>query len=259
MTSPAKGLMYDVSPTRVSLVGHPANRREFLVMKNEQENIDMEKILEVIKDTESDNEASLVETMKASGSGKDAIDAVVGIKRVLHAFRDVLSEADFTGLAESANFKVKKVEIEPVGSNEPTDDKAKDNEVQKRNEEIKQLSDEVTRLTNESRDVRLKKLASEVKVGDQDSIFKTLVTVYNSGGDVDAVLEVLKTQSAAALEGIDTAVGSDREGQLDTGFDAIKAEATRIAEEKGITYYEALDIVDKTNRPLTLKYYEENK
>lgn len=259
MTSPSSGLMYDVTPTGVSIVGHPANKSKFLVMKNEEGRHNMDKILEIVKSAESENETDLIDTMKARGSDTDAIDAVVGIKRVLHAFRDVISEADFNGLAESANFKVKKAgEGDPVTPDVKKEINAKGKDLQKHDdEEIQKLRDTVARLTEESQVARLTKMAEEVKIGDKAEILKTLVAVDNSGGDVNSILEVLKSASAAAEQGLGTELGSSASGDDKTGFEAIEAEAIRIAAEDGIDVYEAYTRIDKSNRDLVQKYYDE--
>lgn len=234
--------MFDIKPKLVSLVGQPANRREFLVTKNKESHT-MDKIIEIIKSTESADEASLVESLKERGVEQDGIDAAVTLKRVLGAFADTLTEDDLMGIAKSVDFKVDVVE-QPA-TTEPT--KNGEAEMQKRDDdEMNKLREEVAQLKAERRLEDLRKMAADIKVGDQKEILETLRDIDNAGGDVTKAVALLKSASAAVEAVVGQEIGSSAATEMDEGYEAIQAEARKIASDKGVDYYEALSILEKT-------------
>lgn len=236
--------MFNIKPRLVSLVEHPANRREFLVTKN-KESHGMDKIIEIIKSAETADEAGLVEALKARGVEQDGIDAAVTVKRVLGAFADTLSEEDLMGIAKSVDFKVETKATTEEQKVEPEPNKG-EAEMQKHDEEMTKLREEVAQLKAERRLEELRKMAADIKVGDQTEILETLKDIDQAGGDVQKALKVFKSASAAVEAAIGTEIGSSAPGQEDEGYAAIQVEARKIASEKGVDYYEALSILEKT-------------
>lgn len=202
----------------------------------------MDKIIEIIKSTESADEASLVGTLKERGVEQDGIDAAVTLKRVLGAFADTLTEDDLMGIAKSVDFKVEVAE--PV-TPEPTNN-GEGEEMQKHDEEMTKLREEVAQLKAERRLEDLRKMAADIKVGDQDDILETLKDIDNAGGDVTKAVALLKTASAAVEAVVGQEIGSSAATEMDEGYEAIQAEARKIASEKSVDYYEALSILEKT-------------
>ena len=123
----------------------------------------------------------------------------------------------------------------------------------KHNEEIETLREQVAELRAEKRLSEIREMAKSVKFGDQDEIVETLKNVDEAGGDVEGVLALMKSASTVVEQALGEEIGSTAPGQLDEGYEAIKAEAQRVATEEGISYYKALDRVRKSNRELITK------
>ena len=265
--SPEKGYMFDIRPSRVSLVKRPANRREFLVTKSEEELV-MDEIIQIIKGTKAENEETLIEALKSEGKDEGTIQAALSVYRTLSAFRDSLSETDFNSIAKALEVKtvedlateenivkddeeevVEKTEEETVDETtetvEKTEEEVEDTEevVEKSDDEstpqddkIAELEKTILALTTKHRDDELRAMVTGLHVGkSEDELFDILKSQDEAGADIGQVVGSWQSASTVVDSAL-TEIGSELPGVLNkTGGDALDVEAARIASEKNIS------------------------
>lgn len=82
----------DLDVAEVSLVPKGANRKKFLLLKEEEvSNMpDMQEILRAVLETELDNEVAVEEVLKTASLSEQAASAIKGALRLLEAYKDEL-------------------------------------------------------------------------------------------------------------------------------------------------------------------------
>lgn len=282
MSSPSKGFMFNIRPSRVSLVKHPANQREFLVTKSE-EVFGMDEIIQIIQKTVGDNEEALVEALKAADKDEGTIQAALSVYRTFSAFRDSLTPEDFNTIAKAVEVEVpsddegdevtKDDEKDVTKDKSDADDAAKavektedkvdetdkdaDKDVAKSEEaddRVSELERELALLKANTRDDRLKAMIEDVKIGkSKEELLETLREADEAGMDVQGIVDSWRSASDVLKSAL-IEIGSELPGEVneDVGK-ALDVEARRIAKDKGISFGAAYALIDDE---LVQKYYD---
>ena len=297
MTSPFTGFMFDVKPTRVSLVKRPANKRKFLVTKSqEEEKMDFSEIIQIIQKTEADNEEALVEVLQSAEKDEGTIQAAVSIYRTLSAFADSLDGDDLVAIGKALSPKVtEEVEevVEEAVEKEETEEvveKADESEevteeveetVEKTEEEteevteteeteevhksdtdeqIETLHNKIASLEADRRRNELRDMVKGLRVGkDEDTLVEILMDIDKADGDVAPIVETWKTASDSVLQAL-TEIGSELPGIVSKNVYAeAEAEVARIAKDEGVSIASAWKLLGDRNPALIKKYYDEEK
>ena len=279
MTSPIEGYMHDIKATRVSLVKRPANGCEFLITKKESNTMD--EIIQIITDTEANDETELVAAFKANGKDDKAVEAALAIYRTLNAFRDSLDESDLDAITKSLGYETDSPESEVV---EEVDDVVvtADEEIVKAEEEsvdngevpvegdvqvdsavdgvLNALREEVNALKADKRKAELEVMLAGVKVGKStEELVDMLMTIDNAGGDVSIMVDTLKSVSSIAKAGLFEELGSDGTGAAGDAYHAMKSAAEALAVEDGTGYAQALAKLHEVRPELIEAYTNEVK
>lgn len=277
--SPEKGFMFNIRPTRVSLVKRPANRREFLVMKSEEELV-MDEIIQIITKTTAENEDDLVAALEGKDEG--TIQAALSVYRTLSAFRDSLSTDDFGVISKALEVEEVVVEEENIVKDEEKADEAKEEiadeteetvekteekvedteeEVEKGDTEADAEEDKITKLEQELATLKAQNRVSDyeemvagLQIGKSEGeMIALLKDADATGSDIEALVESWTTASDIVKSAM-VELGTDLHGDLNKNAgDSIDAEAQRIAKEQKISVAQAYKLVD----PETVrKYYD---
>jgi len=283
MTSPFPGYTYNIKPRRVDFTKKAANKWEFLVTKN-QEGISMdERILEILRETEADNEDDLLKALNSEGVSDEVIEVCKSIARLRSAFSD---EVDGEFIAKALNVELQ--QSEPQQEIDP-------NEVEITKSDLEGLSREVrakVEAISESRDELRKsvqdlsertetlektladKAAREVRATwerrvnelDNVSIEKSdlidrMVQLEDSLGP-DAAndhFETLRSADELAKQAsvMTSEIGTSLPGNAGDAYDSLEAEAREIQKSQDISFADALDRAARDNPELAREYYEE--
>jgi len=95
--------LLDLKVGEVSLVPKGANRKRFLVVKQEV-SMENNELLQTILDAELQDEERINEVLKSQGLSEKAINAVKGALRILNAFKDELPKDILNTLASLAGY-----------------------------------------------------------------------------------------------------------------------------------------------------------
>lgn len=294
MSSPSPGFMFEIRPMRVSIVDRPANKRKFLITKSKDEGR-MDEIIQIITETEGDNEEALVEALKAADKDAGTIDAVTSIYRTLSAFRDSITERDLNEIAKSLKYDVEDrpteaapaeesvtetVEAEAEAVEEETVEKAEEavedvevvetvvadsdsveeaEEVSKSSEEIDALRGRVQELETKTRRDELYKLIAGLRVGKtEDELVDVLKAVEESGSDVTPIVEVFRAADANVRASLGE-IGSDMPGEVSADtWRKLEGRAREIMRdaEKPISFAHAIKRAGDENPELMKEYYK---
>lgn len=281
MSSPFEGYMFEIRPTRVSLVKRPANKRKFLVTKSE-ESIVMDEIIQVITETEASNEEALVETLKSQGKDDGTVQAALALARTLSAFSDSISEEELAGLVktigivkdeeevatdteatevveETAEEALEEVEAEPVEAEKAEEAVADEAEEVEKSEdsELEELRKKVAELEQANRKAELSDMVDGLKVGKaQDELVDILKAVDDAGGNVEQVVDVLRSADQIVRQGFGE-IGSDLPGDSGTdAWQAIEKAARTIMKSDSVDYSHAMDMVHERHPELVAEYYK---
>lgn len=91
--SPSPGFMYEIEGKEISLVGHPANKREFLLTKSVGDN-KMDELLQLIQEAEAENESQLVKSLEEEGVSEEGIRVAKAIARLRDGYADELENEE---------------------------------------------------------------------------------------------------------------------------------------------------------------------
>lgn len=290
MSSPMEGYMFDVRPTRVSLVKRPANKREFLITKN-QEVTPMDEVIQVITETQAENEESLVEALKSAEKDAGTTQAAVAVARVLAAFRDSLTESDLDEIAKSLAFKVAEEEVaeeEAVAEEEVEEEVVEEETVEeapadaepaevtaseeavaeevvdepkedKVNEDLSALKAEVEALKAERELSKFKEMVEDLTLTKtSDEIAPILQSVAKSAGEeaLESILELLRAASSVSKIAFEE-VGSAAPGRVykSDAWAKIEDVAKQIMKDEGVAFERAVEFAVERNPELGREYY----
>ena len=280
MSSPAEGYMFEIRPTRVSLVRRPANKRKFLVTKSEESNV-MDEIIQIITETEASNEEALVETLKSQGKDDGTVQAALALARTLSAFSDSISTDELTELVKAIGLVNDETEEETAeevteetvteeAQEEVTDeaveaDKAEEvadeaEEVEESDtSELDELRKRVAELESDNRKAELSGMVDGLQVGKTtDELADVLKAVDDAGGDVEQVVSVFRAADQAIKQSFGE-IGSDLPGELNTdAHAAIEKAAREIMKSEKIGYAQAYARVNEVHPELVAEYYKDN-
>jgi len=285
MSSPSEGYMFDVRPKRVSLVKRPANKREFLITKN-KEDTPMDEVIQVMSETQAENEEALIETLKSADKDAGTVQAAVAVSRILAAFRDSLTESDLDEIAKSLAFKVAEEEVTEeaveVVEEENTEEEVAEEDVEKEdevvleteeeaeapvveeqpavvNEDLEALKAEVEALKSEKELSHFKDLVADLTLTKTpDEIAPILKAVADSAGDeaLESLLETLRSASNVSKIAFGE-VGSAGPGRIFKGdvWARIDDVAKEIMKSDGVAYHKAVELAVDRNPELGREYY----
>jgi hypothetical protein len=257
--------MSEIRPSRVSLVKRPANKREFLLIKSEDE---MDEIFRIISETEADCEATLVEALKAAEKDEKTIEAALAIARVFDAYSEDITKADFDVIQKSLGFEVEKAEeTEEITKSDldalPETVRAKVEKLQSDAEAASSRMSEIEKALSEKAEAE--RLASwKERVSGLDNVAKSadelaqiVKDVADTSGDeaAEAVIEALRSANSTKSEDFveDGSSAPGDEGNEDA-YELAKAKAKAIVDAEGVSFYKAMQMVTERNPELANRY-----
>jgi hypothetical protein len=262
-----QGFMSDIRPSRVSLVKRPANKREYLLIKSEDQ---MDEIFRIISETEAEGEAVLVEALKAAGKDEKTIEAALAVARVFSAYSEDISKPDFDIIAKSLGFETptKEEESEEITKGDldalPEAIRTKVEKLQTDLETTNTRLGEIETSLSEKNEAE--KLAEwKEKVSGLDNVAKTAdelaaiaKDVADTSGDkaAEAFIEALRSANSTKSEDFEED-GSSAPG--DAGgdpYEEAKSRAEQIAKEENVTFYQAMKLVQERDAELAKRYSE---
>jgi len=279
--------MFDVRPKRVSLVKRPANKREFLVTKH-QEDSPMDEVIQVITETQAENEESLVEALKSADKDAGTTQAAVAVSRILAAFRDSFTESDLDEIAKSLSFKTVEDEVSTEKEEEEVEEEVAEEEVVEEapadaepvaveavkdeaeevveepvkevNEDLETLKAEVEELKQERALAKYREMVSDLSLTrTPHEIAPILKAVAESAGEeaLEETLEMLRAASNVAKIAFEE-VGSAAPGRVYNAdaWGRIDEEAKSIMKSEGVAYHKAVELVVDRNPELGREYYK---
>jgi len=268
MASPYPGLMKDIKPVRIDFTVKAANKRDFLITKHNGDNT-MEELLAIVAETEAENEAELVESLKSSGVEDDAIEVMKTIARLTNAYSDKL---DPELVAKSLGLEIKSEDEDNEEEITKSDlDKLPDSlreKVVSLQKTADEYEDRIASLEESvEKSAREKLLESYVakaekldKIpGSADEIAERLLTIHENLGE-DAATELYE-KFAAANEAAGNAafdeVGSGNSGAGGNAYAKIEKAAKEIETEEEVSFSRALDIAMQRNPEIAEEYRRE--
>lgn len=248
-TSPSPGYLSDGDPMEVSLVGRPANRREYLLTKNRNKE-EMDELLKAIESVEADNEQDLEKALE--GYSEDAVAAAKAIARITHAYSDAV-DTEVLAKALGIEAEVQKGSDEGADNKEElskSDLEALNPELRKKvesligkSESLEERVDAVSKAMADAAEARqreeirkrvdnLRHLGSET-----DDLIDIVKSVSDHAGDeaADKVVEMLKSANEVAAKGsgeIYTEKGSGSEGSTSSSAQEAYEEIEKRARKK---------------------------
>lgn len=93
----------ELKVAEVSLVDKPANRRRFLILKQEN-GMQQEDVLKAVLEAELEDEGKVDTVLKAAGLSENAQAATKGALRLLNAFKEEMPKDIFSKLAECSGY-----------------------------------------------------------------------------------------------------------------------------------------------------------
>jgi hypothetical protein len=269
MSSPMQGFMSEIRPSRVSLVKRPANKREYLLIKSEDE---MDEIFRIISETEAENETELVEALKAADKDEKTIEAALAVARVFSAYSEDITKPDFEMIAKSLGFETaeKEDETEEITKSDlEALPEAIRNKVEKLQSESEATNERLTEIEKSLSDQdEVTKLAEwKEKVSDLDNVAKSADElaviakgVADSSGDeaAEAFIEALRSANSTKSEDFEED-GSSAPGDEsnEDAYELAKAKAEKIVEAENVTFHKAMQLVAERHPELANRYSEE--
>lgn len=268
-TSPIQGFMSEIRPSRVSLVKRPANRREYLLIKSEGQQMD--EIFRIISETSADNETELAEALKAAGKDEKTIKAVLAVARVFSAYSEDIDKSDFDAIAKSLGYETaKEDESEEITKGDleklPEAIRAKVEKLQSDAEATNgRLSEIEKSLSDKDEESKLAEWKTKVSGLDKvaksaDELAKIVKGVADSSGDeaAEALIEALRSASSGKSDDFteDGSSAPGDEGNENT-YELAKAKAEEIVKAEGVTFYQAMKLVKDRHPELANRYSEE--
>lgn len=272
MTSPMKGFMSNIRAFEVSLVKRPANERDFLLTKHNGENSNMDELIQIVQETEAENEEQLVEALKSRGLSDKTIEAVKSIVRLASAYAEDIDVDTFKAVGETLGFSFDstKANNEPVISKSelkdlPPETQEKIKSLVEKSEEDRQSIDELrTRLDKSEDDAVLKGYVDTCRefknlpqsAEDLGAMVKSLA---DADGDAKALLETLRsTDEVAQNADLLGEIGSNRALSGDA-IDQVEKLASELAQKDNIDMGRARDKVLRGNKELAGRYLSEQR
>lgn len=271
MTSPMPGFMFDIETEEVSFVKRPANKRRFLLTKNNGANITMDELFRIVMETEAANEDALVEALKSRGISDKGVEAVKGILRLASAYADELDPDTFKTIGKSLGYAfdtseskekpvIEKTELKDL----PAETRGKIEALLKSHEEDREAIETLTKRLDEAEDEKV--LTSYVekcrefthlnaKAEDLGRMVKVLADADEAQGKT--LLETLRAANTVA--GNAALLGERGSHLTPTGdaIDEVESAAKAVALEKGISIGKARDEVLRNNKDLAERYLRE--
>jgi len=97
-------ILRNLKPYEVSIVGIPANKRKFLILKSGKEVLGMEEILKTIFETPLDNEEEIREKLQKEELDKNVVDVIIAVLKLLEAYKDSLPPDVLARIATLAGY-----------------------------------------------------------------------------------------------------------------------------------------------------------
>lgn len=268
--------MKDIVSEEVSLVKRPANRREFLVTKGENRN--MEELLQAVLETEAQNEADLIKSLEEQDLDEKSIEVAKGIARLASAYSDEFNRDTFAAIAKTLGFELstEREESADDGGSKPTISKSQlqqmDPDTRSRVESLlksnEELSDTVSKLAE-----RLDKSEDEKRLAEYVEKASTYTHVNANSEELGEILKSIADQDsdlatkveeliAAANKQVEKAElfserGSSRPGASDVLTEVDSQARELMKSDSNLSLGKARDQVLRTNRELAARYHAE--
>ncbi len=256
--------LVDLRVEEVSLVGKPANRRKFLLTK--QEDVMNEKELLELMKAAADDESVLEDWLSKAGLSEKAAGAVRGATRLLSAFKDEPGMQKLMQLLAAMGGFGK-----PMGDEEDKADKADKAEktqksedalpekVQKRLDDMqKELDAAKEKVAKAEATTKARETYSRIP-GNPEELAVLLVKADKAGEDISKPLNVLLAAINTAMAGLYKQIGSDAPA-VSAGASDVVAEVDKLADAlvakdaNGMTHQQAVAKVLEQHPELYTRY-----
>lgn len=282
--------LQDLKAVEVSLVPKGANKKKFLILKNEESEEDMEtnlqEILKELLENELDNEQEVEEVLKQKKLSPKAVNAVKGALRMLNAFKGELPKDILSTMASLAGYgamkqnpmeeekkpygykygekKMKKEDLE--GLEIPKEIKATLQTLWKENEDMVKKAEVLEAMVKKQEDEKLtekyvavaksfKSLA--IKPEEFGAVLKEIA--QKAPDSISMIEEVLKGADEAVTQGgIFKEVGSSARGTANA-MDKIEKKAEEIMVNQKISKAEAITKALEEDPNLYNEYLKEKE
>lgn len=257
MSSPSAGLIRNVKPFKVAFVQRPAHKREFLLTKHNGEN-EMEELLQIVAETEADNEKDLVSVLEERGLDEKAIKVAKTIARLGSAYSDQIDADVFKSVAQSLGFDITEKVEKPIVDgatitkteveNLPDGLREKVESLVKSQDEMAETVKDLGQIVRDNQDEKLlASYADKAKgldniAGTPEELGDLLKSVAEVKGDETAtkVLEALTAANAAAEIGRE--VGSSARTTGSNAEERLLAKSRELTDgDSGLTKGQAFD------------------
>lgn len=276
MTSPIEGFMSNIKPKEVSFVKKPANKKEFLLTKA-QHGDNMDELIQVVLETEAENEEELVKALESQGLSEKTIEALKGVARLTGAYSDEIDTDAFQAFAKAIGYEL------PVEKSEEEEEPViTKSDLEGLSEDVREKILAMEKNRKES-DARMKKLEETLekreeerrlnefvgKCEDLDSLGKAeelgaiLKSVADNAGDeqAESVLEAFRSvHKIAENPDLFRETGSSRPGVISgSASEEIEKQANELVKSENISIGKAWDKVLRDNPELTRRYSNEQR
>jgi hypothetical protein len=269
MTSPAQGFLSEIKPYEVSLVKWPANRREFLLTKNEDKSMD--ELLRIVEEIEAKNEEGLIESLTEAKASEKTIEIAKTVARLISAHSEDFDSTEYEMIGKSLGFfedeteeiEITKSELEKL----PARLRVKVEKLQDDlNANVTVTSELVERLDKKEEDERRQSFIEKVEgieLGIKAEKLADLVQYVADKDDAAADELVTALKSASALAEKSEAfkeVGSSAEGDdvTDDPYEKIRQIAlSKVEADSTLTMPKALESAMKENPELKKAYVDQ--
>lgn len=250
---------------------HPANEREFLLLKSEENT--MEELLRIVSETEAANESDMIEALKSRGYDDNAIKAVATAARVLSAYSDEVDAEGFQELAKSLGFAEEKAPEEKITKSdlERLDPVARRKVAElmkareKDEERLVALEDRISKTESAERVSMFKSQVEDVVLPDidTDELAESLKSLGDSAGDeiADKLSKAINAASTAYKSSeLFKEIGSGADGGAeDDPYTKLESIANEIVKNDNVSFGVALDTAFERNSELAASYLEKQR
>jgi len=265
--SPKPGFLYDIRPREVSMTRKAANKREYLLTKNDRSPaMNHEELLKSVEAVSAPNEADIANVLSSNNVSETGIGVANVIARLLHAYSDeldsnVLLKSLVAEPAQQTANEITKSDLDAV----PAAVRAKVERALEENSVLKTRVDEIAKSFEQARDEKefaefVQKASGFSRLSvETTELASVMKSVYKACGEdtyntLMTVLNAVNNVADAAEGDIMKSHGSAAEGEA--GDDVARADtlAREIVKSENVAFSEALLRVLRANPELEKAY-----
>jgi hypothetical protein len=281
-----KAILKDLLPNEVSLVGRAANRRTYLLLKNEDGGTQVKnEVVEAIVGTEAENEEEFRSILAKSDVTGDNADGLIAAFRLFNAYRESISPEAVAGLAGAMGLDTESGDgTGGAGDGDPGIAKADGkpdltkvpenlrgeiegifksmNDMKDQNEALRVQVEKSQRAERRREFVTKAESMSNLPSIEGMDMADVLMGISDKAPDEFVVLEKLLTgmDALVAKSALFTAQGSGGAYRPDSAEADLNIRAeSLIKSDPTLTKAKAMDLVFKTDRDLEARYVEEQR